>query len=341
MGIFRKIDHQPNIIGGCLAPADYIFSLPKKPGIMFSKQAKRIKQEEYNDIKTFVQNLNAWNENGFDVLAKFLFFMIKNCPKITVRDLDPKTLSFKFMKMEELIDVKLRLKSDNDSHPIVVIKRGNIIKEYACNNMGADGLLIDLMTIKITSADAQKSVTRYFSGNGFNSEIRGVGYVTEIATTNKNNSPKLLLNEEKLLFDLLEKNGTSNVATALEILYYHASEEMASRKVAINVYQEPKENEMFRQWLLLQTLNVNRSFITDYRAVDLMGYPLAGVFSSRFSNESEDYLPHITGDLKDPKTIKFYELQKQTLEDMIEIVNQHTNNKGIKELSFTSKRLIE
>ncbi len=238
-------------------------------------------------------------------------------------------MSFAFLSDNEKVEVKLIPRTGRECPPMITIQKGNIIKKYICENMGKKGLLIDLISLTVRNYD--RSVTREFLPDSYSIIIRGLGYSTEITMHRNPACSKLLLNEEELLKALLEK-GAFDVMKTFRILHLYASKEMTYKTVNIRLYKEPDEYSLSGQWELLQSLKVFSGCLFKYESKD----PLAGMFSRTLSYESQDYLDHISGNIRHEHTKKVFKKEQQKCEDFVSFLNFYNNEEATKELSLTN-----
>lgn len=347
MKIFNDIDQSSTIMKGELYRAEEVFNLPKSPGILLSKKEKLAKQKAYDDMMLFIDNLDSWNKNGFDVLATFLSVVEESIGKISLTEVNPKSLSFAFYTGVERIEVRLLPRIDKASHPMIVVKKDHVIKEYACDNMGKKGLLIDLISATIRRED--KYVTRSFDQSKSKIRIKGLGYLTEITMPELPDNKKLLFDEEMLLIELLENLGTNDVIRVFQLLHLYAGEELTFKTTTIKTFLEKEESTSLsyknvqdfkitasNTWEEIQMLKVFGSVLVKYEVKNPLSNPSAGVFT-RTLNEDYDYLDRITGDIKEPETKAFFIEQQDRCEAFIAFLKIHTNKEN-KELTLTNNQ---
>ncbi len=326
MEIYSKIDSKSNLIKSPLVLGEDVFGEIEEPILWFNKD----KRKRYDERVDFISYLETWNTKGFDTLASFLFYFLNDVKSTIITNANPANLSFTILTGEGKLEVQLVKRVDRDSHPMIIVKHGSLIKEYVCDNMGKKGLLIDLMTITIQNEN--RSLTRSFNSNGFVARIRGYGYLNEITMGKNQKNKKMLFNEEAILASLLTEHSITDVFDIFKILHSYASEEMASKTINVRHFMAQEGNALLSEWEEIQSLKVFGSLLISYENKNPFEKPLVGTFTRKLYEDYE-YLDRITGDIKEPKTKEVFKSEQDRCEEFITFLNSYTD-KGVKELKY-------
>jgi hypothetical protein len=231
MKIYSPIDYQENTIDIGILPEPNINNLPKKS--RFLAAFSKIERSKYAKALELEELVEAWNKDGFEVLAKFLLLVADVNETIDVVSADVETLTFTIRERNgSLITITL-LMGDKHDKPAIILEKGDITKIYACENK-AGQIFINLQQLIVQNGSS--IIHRDFSSKDFKLILEGFGYTTDITISNQSpDEKKIVLKEEEILKDMMEQRYFGDVISLFYLLFYSSSETLSKRRTEINV----------------------------------------------------------------------------------------------------------
>lgn len=332
MAIFTRIDNDRNIIKG-LIQGDYVFNPPKKPNIMTPRKDRAKKQSNYDNLIAFYPSLDDWNTKGFDTLTTFFCLLLDQDGFIDLEVINLKNMIFQIKNGSEILTAQLFPRTPENSHPRIIVEKGNVSKEYICDNRGKEGLIIDLISMTINNN--QKSVTRSYNTRGFFARVSGLDHITEISISKTSGEKTRLLNEEEVLMDLLASDKTISAFNTFELLNLNSSDEMAESTVGIKVFSEPDYSKATESRSLIERINIFRGALLIYESAMATNPKI--VFKRTLCREIDDYSDIVNASIKEPSVKTFFIEEQDRCEKFIEFLNKHAEQRP-KELKYADKQ---
>ncbi len=240
-----------------------VFNKPTRPLIKTSGKLNRQKQKQYDDTILFFQNLNNWNKNGSDVLARFLSLIEGNLGLIDLEIVSAKGMVFRFLSGDDEVEVTLMPRLDKDSYPKAIVSKGNLIKSYSCFKNINGELLVNLEALMIKNGD--QTVFRNFTKEPIKYVVNGYGYLTEVSISSPC-SEKITFNEEEILLSLLNNFCTNDSMGTYKLLNNNLSEILLHSTTRIKVFAEPNEANATEKRELFEELVIFNGTMLKYRS---------------------------------------------------------------------------